>query len=192
MIFKIPLKNFTEKSSLISAENPSVLSPKSLGLWALDKLIGLSYNWEVKKHRKQVINRLFDNAILLDISEAEVVKLLKPVRYVDDCWIRGDDSTIYTSIYTKKFKDCGSHRVSLALYKGEILKHFACHTCDVKACINPEHLTDQNQMWNVYDSVAKDRQRYNGGQYKKEDKQYRAECKDLQHLLIRLDSNVIK
>ena len=52
-----------------------------------------------------------------------------------------------------------AHRVSWALYRGSIpAGAHVLHSCDVPACVNPDHLFLGNQQANMADKVSKDRQ----------------------------------
>ncbi len=51
-------------------------------------------------------------------------------------------------------------RISYQLYKGAITDgKFVCHTCDVRACINPAHLWLGTASDNMQDMIKKGRQR---------------------------------
>lgn len=53
-----------------------------------------------------------------------------------------------------------AHRVSWELTNGEITdKLFVCHSCDVRACVNPSHLFLGSNQDNVDDMVGKCRQK---------------------------------
>lgn len=102
------------------------------------------YSIVVKQLNDSIPNELID-------------KLFSTVRYdVNDkgCWIRGNDSTIYTTIKYNG-KPVRAHRFSFLLFNGKPLDKFGCHSCDVPACINPDHILDRSNKWNHEDAVAK-------------------------------------
>ena len=55
-----------------------------------------------------------------------------------------------------KHKTVTAHRLSLRLKLG-YWPDFACHTCDVRACCNPEHLYDGTAKTNGKDAVIRNR-----------------------------------
>jgi hypothetical protein len=92
-----------------------------------------------------------------DISFEILEKLLNNIHYNDKgCWVRGDDSMIYTRIKIGDRK-IPAHRLSYEIFTGlMIAPHLVgCHTCDVKACINPEHIFPGTHSDNMKDAIRK-------------------------------------
>lgn len=83
----------------------------------------------------------------------------------DDCWLwtAGKDSSGYGKLNVGSRADLkqtiiSAHRLSWQIHFGEIPEGLlVCHTCDVPACVNPDHLflgTDQD---NTDDMLKKNR-----------------------------------
>ncbi|MGI0021246.1 MAG: HNH endonuclease [Nitrososphaeraceae archaeon] len=96
-----------------------------------------------------------DNLLLniKDKTKIELVKIiLKKVKlFRNNCWIFREDWSIYSSIDGKP-----GHRVFFELFKSQIVNNnFVCHHCDIKGCINPEHLFQGTSSDNTQDWIQK-------------------------------------
>ena len=94
--------------------------------------------------------------------EKQIKSLFAGVRFIKSqntkgyCWIRGNDSTVYTSIKIDN-KSIRAHRVSYELFTGIRLTYNGCHHCDTPACINYEHVFDGTHKNNRDDAIKKNR-----------------------------------
>lgn len=66
-----------------------------------------------------------------------------------------------------KGKNAYAHRVSWILHKGQIKDGlFVLHRCDVRCCVNPDHLFLGSAKDNMHDMIVKGRQNFNWKQGK--------------------------
>lgn len=76
------------------------------------------------------------------------------------CWIWDAciDRLGYGRFMVKKYGEVLAHRVSYILFKTQIPKGlYVLHKCDVRCCVNPDHLFLGTQADNVQDMVNKGR-----------------------------------
>lgn len=96
----------------------------------------------------------------------EKVKLSDNAKYIkyiitnNNCWecvSHSKNNSGYISLFRKK--SCMMHRYIYKIYKGEIPDGMVImHSCDNRACINPEHLKLGTYSDNNYDMYKKNRQ----------------------------------
>lgn len=87
---------------------------------------------------------------------------LEKVNKTDTCWLW--TASRYTSGYgqfqSSGGKLTGAHRFSYILHYGEIPKGMVVmHKCDVKLCVNPDHLSIGTTLDNMRDMYSKGRHR---------------------------------
>lgn len=74
-------------------------------------------------------------------------------------WIGARAKNGYGRLYIHPDKQVSAHVFSYILHKGKIDSGLCvCHTCDVKSCVNPDHLWLGTSSDNIADKVKKGRQ----------------------------------
>lgn len=78
------------------------------------------------------------------------------------CWLWlacVSNRTGYGKFGLAKDDEVGAHRASWRLYRGDIpLGMVVMHKCDVRICVNPDHLKLGTQADNIADKMAKGRE----------------------------------
>ena len=88
------------------------------------------------------------------------------VNKTESCWLwtAGIFSNGYGQ-YKNKGKMLKAHRYSYELHKGKIAEGLLIrHTCDVRSCVNPNHLLVGTQQDNINDMIERNRHRYAKGE----------------------------
>jgi hypothetical protein len=86
-------------------------------------------------------------------------RFFKKVNKTDSCWLwTGALSSRGYGSFRVDGKTISTHRLSYSWFKGEVPEGiFVCHTCDIPACVNPDHLWLGTNSDNMQDMIAKDR-----------------------------------
>jgi hypothetical protein len=101
------------------------------------------------------------------MNARELHKFLAMTRKTDSCWLwtGGITTKGYGSFAIKVdgvWKTRRAHRIAYEHFVGPVGDLFVCHTCDVRHCINPEHLFLGTCKDNMQDAATKGRM-YKGG-----------------------------
>lgn len=94
--------------------------------------------------------------------ENERKRLLAYVTFENDCWIFGGSQARngYGRFYFRG-KSWLAHRAAYVLWIGKISAGMdICHKCDVRNCINPNHLFEGTRSDNMRDCASKGRTKF--------------------------------
>ena len=97
------------------------------------------------------------------ISDRFKNRFIKSIIKTDSCWFLPNKPAVtgyiqVTVFYAGKRYNTNAHRVSYQIFKGEILNNLhVCHSCDVRNCINPNHLWLGTVQQNLEDRKIKGR-----------------------------------
>ena len=100
-----------------------------------------------------------DDVLALSKRKQAIIKarLLDNIKKQGDCWIWQKALSADYGITHIDHKQYKAHRVSYLLHKGAIGDLCVLHTCDVPACINPDHLYLGTRLDNSRDMMVRNR-----------------------------------
>jgi len=90
--------------------------------------------------------------------QTAVERFWSKVKKTDRCWLWTASTTRGYGQFVNNGIQGQAHRFSFRLHKGEIPEgKSVCHSCDVRNCVNPEHLWLGTATDNMRDAVKKGR-----------------------------------
>jgi hypothetical protein len=114
--------------------------------------------------------------------EAKVIKS-------DSCWVWA--GLRYKTGYGQtrhRGKGITTHRLAWILYRGEIpAGKMVLHTCDVRPCVNPDHLYIGTARENILDAIRRNRTNKIRGKYAERDKDLEIYQKDVDIVKLKAD-----
>ena len=100
--------------------------------------------------------RAIDDKNLISVLEAKSVRIPESGCWI---WMCGLDKDGYGQA-SRQNRNIRAHRLSWLLHRGELRSGYVVmHICDVRSCINPDHLEQALQIDNNNDKMRKNRHR---------------------------------
>lgn len=89
----------------------------------------------------------------------DLTRFISKLNITNNCWLwTGTISPKGYGIFWSNRKNKLAHRISYQMFNGEIPKNkMVCHTCDIRECVNPDHLWVGTALDNNKDAIKKGR-----------------------------------
>lgn len=92
------------------------------------------------------------------LSEKDIKRFWIKVNKTNTCWLwTSNIAKNGYGTFSFQYRTKPAHRISFWLHKGDNNNLLVLHKCDVRNCVNPEHLFLGTQQDNVNDCVLKGR-----------------------------------
>lgn len=92
-------------------------------------------------------------------NKPELDRFWEKVNKTDTCWLWTATKVAGYGQFRPDGENILAHRYSYTIHKGEIPTGlFVLHSCDNRACVNPDHLSTGTHVQNMHDMLAKGRQ----------------------------------
>ena len=118
---------------------------------------------------------------------AEADRFWQRINKTDSCWLYGENSTRYAQFILDDGSSIKAHRYSWVLGGGKLTDHdILLHSCDIRNCVNPSHLSLGTIRSNAQEMFSKGR---NYGGYAQQ--AAKISKQDLKKILQALDAGII-
>lgn len=93
----------------------------------------------------------------MEVTDKDLERFWAKVTKTDTCWLWGSQTRTGYGLFRLNGKVVSAHRLSYSLVHELDDSLRVCHTCDVRSCVNPEHLFQGTARVNNNDKMNKDR-----------------------------------
>lgn len=118
--------------------------------------------WDALWAQAQLRFARFSQQGIPPFQKEHISKWYSYVEIHEECWVwKGGITKAGYGNFRVVYAQVKAHRMSWFIHKGPISAGlFVCHTCDVKHCVNPDHLFLGTGKQNMEDCTQKRRQCY--------------------------------
>jgi len=135
---------------------------------------GITSDYRIPKSEIQRLSIINHDEIINYLVEKRInekqakynLNFFEKVEKTQTCWIwKGAKTSSGYGVYTYKSKYMRAHRASYLMFKGEIPTYaLVLHSCNVRDCVNPDHLHLGTPKSNMDEMVLRNRQKHLSGE----------------------------